>query len=129
MSKSKSITTSSKFSSVWIQVTIHTTVKVGDIKLVVASHCEVGRKREKIEGTNDWQDVTPKEIKIYENDWDFHEIEYMGMKITKYDAMRKFFDFHKEMGLDIRQAAADQVNHEVLVKSVPEDIKKLALKY
>jgi hypothetical protein len=104
-----------KMGSIWINFTVEKTIKIGSIKINLTAPCEV------------YKDKDLKIVASAIDGWDIRSIDYNGINIHDYKNIRKFINFHKEMGIDIHENIDkdDTLNHENITKILPKDIINL----
>jgi hypothetical protein len=109
MSKSKL-----EFGHAWVNFQVKKTIKIGSIGVNVNTPCEIYKCKK------------TKSIRVDNIDgWDISSIDYNGIHINNYQNIKKFIEFHKEMGIDINEEVRksdDELISENLTKIVPKEI-------
>lgn len=100
-----------------VQFSATKVINLGSIKLNTYAPCEL------------FISVTTKKVTAQMQDgFEIDSIEYNDIVIDKHLNIRKFIEFHKEMGIDIQGAVDkidDTISEQDLIKLIPKQIIKL----
>lgn len=102
-----------EFDNPHVNFTVKKTIKIGNIIINMTAPCEV------YYSTNNGAYAEALDY------WGIKTIEYNDIVIDDYKNIRKFRDFHKDMGIDIEEEMKkhrDDLENEQLLKVVPKAI-------
>lgn len=94
-----------KINHLFVGGNVRREIKVGQIDIVIGYRFDLYRNKE-------------DKVVVSVDDWWEESITYMDIKITKWDDMKKFKTFHKEMGVDLDTYIDEPISNEEIEKLI-----------